>query len=168
MTDNIGQEDQIKEENQHGRYLTFHLGEEVFAVETKYVTEIVGMQLITSVPEAPSYIKGIVNLRGVIIPAIDGRLKFGIESVDYDERTSIIVISIDAVSFGLIVDGVEDMLTINDDEIAPPPSKITGFTNHYIKGFGKAEGKIQLLLDCESLLKSGEMQVVEELFEEVG
>jgi len=166
MAENVLEKDYMEEDTQHGRYLTFSLEDEVFGIEIKYVTEIIGMQSITKVPEVPPHIKGIINLRGKIIPVIDVRLQFGKEPVAYNDRTCIIVIDIDSVSVGLIVDNVEEVLSIDDEMISPPPSTKTGFENRFMKGIGKAAGKVQLLLDCERLLKSDEMEIVEELFEE--
>lgn len=148
---------------QHGRFLTFSLEEEIYGIEISYVTEIIGIQTIIRVPEVPHYIKGIINLRGKIIPVIDVRLKFGREPIDYNDRTCIIVIDVSRVSVGLIVDRVDEVLTIEDDGIADPPASRTGFENRYIKGIGKAGGKVQLLLDCEKLLKAEEMEVVEKI-----
>ena len=166
MAENVVDNYNLEEDTQHGRFLTFSLEEEVFGIEIKYVTEIIGMQSITKVPEVPTYIKGIINLRGKIIPVLDVRLQFGKEPVDYNDRTCIVVIDIETVSVGLIVDNVEEVLTIDDEEIAPPPSNKTGFENRFMKGIGKAGGKVQLLLDCERLLKNEEIEVIEELLEE--
>ena len=121
------------------------------------------MQPITKVPEVPPYVKGIINLRGKIIPVIDVRLKFGKEPIEYDDRTCIVVININEVSVGLIVDKVDEVLNIDDDGIAAPPSSKTGFENRYIKGIGKADNQVQLLLDCEKLLKTDEMLVIENI-----
>lgn len=154
--------DSFIEDTQHGRYLIFHLGEEIFGLEIKYVIEIIGIQSITKIPETKQYIKGIINLRGKIIPVIEMRLKFGKEEIDYTDRTCIVVIDIDSVFVGLIVDGVEEVLTIQDDEISTPPSSRTGFENNYIKGISKVNEKIQLLLECKKLLNTSELEVIEE------
>ncbi len=151
----------LEEDTQHGRFLTFTLEEEVYGIEIKYVTEIIGMQSITKVPEVPEYVKGIINLRGKIIPVIDVRLKFGKKPIEYDDRTCIVVIDIIEVSVGLIVDNVDEVLTIGDQDIATPPANKTGFENKYIKGIGKSGNKVQLLLDCEKLLKTDELEIIE-------
>lgn len=156
----------FEEDTQHGRFLTFTLEDEVYGIEIKYVTEIIGIQSITKVPEVPIYVKGIINLRGKIIPVIDVRLKFGKEPMEYDDRTCIVVIDINEVSVGLIVDNVDEVLTIDDQDIAAPPANKTGFENRYIKGIGKAGEKVQLLLDCEKLLKNDEMNVIESIKKE--
>ncbi|MGI6727473.1 MAG: chemotaxis protein CheW [Anaerovoracaceae bacterium] len=148
-------EDQILEEDtQQGKFLTFILENEIFGIEIRYVTEIIGIQAITKVPEVPSYVKGIINLRGKIIPVIDVRLKFNKESVEYDDRTCIIVVDINEVQVGLIVDQVNEVLNISEEDIAPPPDSRTSVENKYIKGIGKSGDQVQLLLDCEKLLLS--------------
>ena len=153
----------MEEDTQHGRFLTFTLEDEVYGIEIKYVTEIIGIQSITKVPEVPDYVKGIINLRGKIIPVIDVRLKFGKQPMEYDDRTCIVVIDITEVSVGLIVDNVDEVLTIDDQDIAAPPANKTGFENKYIKGIGKAGERVQLLLDCERLLKNEEMEMIESI-----
>lgn len=153
----------VEEDTQHGRFLTFLIDSEIFGIEIQFVTEIIGLQEITNVPEVPNYVKGIINLRGKIIPLIDVRLKFNKISIPYDDRTCIIVIDVKGVSIGLIVDNVDEVLTIDDDNISPPPETKTGFENRYIKGIGKANNQVQLLLDCEKLLKANEMEVIEKL-----
>jgi purine-binding chemotaxis protein CheW len=156
----------VEEDTQYGRFLTFNLGAEIFGIEIKYVTEIIGMQSITKVPEVPEYLKGIINLRGKIIPLIDVRIKFGKEPVEYNDRTCIIVIELKNISVGLIVDNVVEVLTIADENISLPPSNKTGFENRYIKGIGKIGDQVQLLLDCKKLLKIDELEVIERLQED--
>lgn len=153
----------FEEDTQKGRILTFTLDGDVYGIEIRYVTEIIGIQAITKVPEVPDYVKGIINLRGKIIPVIDVRLKFGKEAMEYTDRTCIIVIEIGELSVGLIVDNVDEVLTIEDDQIAAPPAAKTGFENRYIKGIGKVGEGIQLILDCEKLLKNEEIDVLEGL-----
>jgi purine-binding chemotaxis protein CheW len=152
-----------EEDTQYGRYLTFTIEENTYGVPIRFVTEIIGIQSITKVPETPDYIKGITNLRGKIIPLIDVRLKFGKEEVPYNERTCIVVVDIDSVAVGLIVDRVADVLVIEDDQIALPPETGLGFENRYIEGIGKAEDRVQLLLNVEKLLKYDEMDMIERM-----
>ena len=151
---------QQEEDTQKGRFLTFKLGEESFGLEIKYVTEIVGIQPITKIPEVPNYVKGIINLRGKVISVIDVRIKFQKEPVEYDERTCIIVIDIEDMSIGLIVDNVSEVITIKDEDIVPPPSYKTGFQNEYIKGVGKYKDGVKLLLDSNKLLTNEEKQEI--------
>lgn len=147
----VDQEEIMREDTQRGRFLTFSLDEEVFGVEIKFVTEIIGMQPITPIPEAPDYIRGIVNLRGKIIPVMDMRLKFGLEQIPYDDRTCIIVVETDNITIGLVVDNVAEVLMIDDANIAPPPDVRTGLQNRYISGIGKVGNEVKLLLSCEKL-----------------
>ncbi len=149
-----------QEDTQHGRYLTFNLGEEVFGIEIKFVTEIIGMQPITKIPEAVDYIKGIINLRGKIIPVIDMRLKFKKEPIDYNDRTCIVVVDTQEFIVGLIVDKVSEVMTIDDEDVVPPPNHKTGIRNKYIRGIGKIEGEIKLLLDCIKLFDENEAKQI--------
>ena len=144
------------EDTQSGRYLTFALGTEEFGIEIKFVTEIVGMQPIIALPETPSFLKGIMNLRGKIIPVIDIRLKFNKEEAEYTDRTCIIVIVANDVTVGLIVDSVSEVTSIEEQEISPPPSIGMGMGNRYMQGIGKVTGRIVLLLDCKKLFTDGE------------
>lgn len=163
MVDIINSEEQTVEDTQHGRFLTFTLEENVYGIPIKFVTEIIGMQTITPVPETPEYLKGIINLRGKIIPLIDVRLKFGKPEVEYNERTCVVVVEVDNLSVGLIVDMVDDVLTIPDDKIAAPPVGTGGYDNRYIEGIGQTDEQVLLLLDAEKILKSDELAMVEEV-----
>lgn len=155
----IQQESMVElEDTQHGRYLTFILGEEIFGIEIKYVTEIIGMHQITQLPELPEHIRGIINLRGKIIPVIDIRLRFKKEPIEYDDRTCIVVIDIDDLSVGLIVDQVDEVITYEDDDIVPPPDYKTGIQNRFIEGIGRKEENVTLILDCRRLLTEEENQ----------
>jgi purine-binding chemotaxis protein CheW len=145
-----------EEDTLQGRFLTFTLVDDVYGLPIEYIVEIIGIQSITIVPKAPAYIKGIINLRGKIIPVIDVRLKFGKEEAEYNDRTCVIVVEISDITVGLIVDNVDEVLTIEDDNIATPPANRVGFENRYIMGIGKIGGKVQLLLDCQKLLLGDE------------
>lgn len=154
-----------QEDTQKGKFLTFQLDKEVFGIEIKYVTEIIGIQPVTFVPEVPDYVKGIINLRGQIIPVIDMRLKFKKEPIDYDDRTCVIVVEIGTIYIGLIVDCVSEVINIGDDNIVPPPSYKTGFQNRYIKGIGKVGNEVKLLLDCQKIISENEMESIEKIKE---
>lgn len=154
---------EIEEDTQKGRYLTFSLGNESYGIEIKYVTEIIGIQTITEVPELPNYIKGIINLRGKIIPVMDMRLRFKKEPLDYNDRTCVIVVDINDISLGLIVDSVAEVLTIGEDNITEPPQLNKGFSNRYIKNIGKVGESVKLLLDCEKLLTEEEFENLNEV-----
>jgi len=153
------------EDTQHGRFLAFTLGNECYGLEIRYVTEIIGMQEISGIPEAPAYIKGIINLRGMIIPVIDVRLKFKKPEAEYTDRTCIIVVDTGEVSVGLIVDEVYEVLTIDDGDIAPPPDIRIGVKSKYLAGIGKSEGRVILLLDSKNLFFSDEVAMMTEICE---
>ncbi len=148
---------EMEEDTQKGRFLTFALGKETYGIEITYVTEIIGIQEITELPELPEYIKGIINLRGKIIPVMDVRLRFRKEFREYNDRTCIIVVDIKEVAIGLIVDSVAEVLTILEQDIAPPP-QLSGKSNKYIKNIGKAGNDVKMLLDCEMLLADNELE----------
>ncbi|MBP2627660.1 MAG: CheW protein [Firmicutes bacterium] len=148
------------EDTQRGKFLTFSIGKEVYGFEIKYVTEIIGIQEITEVPELPNYVKGIINLRGKIIPVMDVRLRFKKEAREYNDRTCIVVIDIRDISIGLIVDHVAEVLVIPSENIVPPPAVKTGFHNRYIKGIGKVGTAVKLLLDCDKLLNDEEIDTI--------
>jgi purine-binding chemotaxis protein CheW len=157
MKDHIENTVEIEEDTQKGRFLTFSLGKESYGIEIKYVTEIIGIQPITEIPELPEYVKGIINLRGKIIPLMDVRLRFKKEPKEYNDRTCVIVIDINDISIGLIVDSVSEVLTIPEHDIVEPPQMNKGFNNRYIKNIGKVEKEVKLLLDCEKLLTQDEL-----------
>jgi purine-binding chemotaxis protein CheW len=152
----------LEEDTQKGKFLTFSIGKEEYGIEVCYVTEIIGIQTITEVPELPDYIKGIINLRGKIIPVMDVRLRFNKESKDYNDRTCIIVIDIKEISIGLIVDAVSEVLSIPDSNIVSPPQVNRGIHNRYIKAIGKIDNKVKLILDCNKLLNDDEIENLSE------
>jgi purine-binding chemotaxis protein CheW len=163
MTEIVDQTVDLEEDTQKGRFLTFSVGKEEYGIEIKYVKEIIGIQDITEVPELPNYVKGIINLRGKIIPVMDVRLRFKKEPKEYNDRTCIVVIDIDEISIGLIVDNVSEVLTIEEENIVPPPDLKTGFHNRYVKGIGKVGSEVKLLLDCEKVLSDDEMDIFKEV-----
>lgn len=153
----------LDEDTQKGKILTFSLGSEAYGLEIKYVTEIIGIQEITEVPELPEYIRGIINLRGKIIPVMDVRLRFKKSLREYNDRTCIIVVDIQEILVGLIVDMVSEVITIQDQDIVPPPDLNRGSNNRYIKGIGKVGNEVKLLLDCNKLLNDEEVMTLETL-----
>lgn len=158
MTNIIEDNMELEEDTQKGRYLTFSLGMETYGIEIKYVTEIIGIQTITEIPEIPEYVKGIINLRGKIIPVMDVRLRFRKDPLEYNDRTCVIVVDINDISIGLIVDNVAEVLTIPDEDIVEPPQMNKGNNNKYIRNIGKVGSSVKLLLDCEKLLTEDELE----------
>lgn len=149
-----------EEDTQKGRYLIFSIDKESYGVEIKYVTEIIGIQSITKVPDMPDYIKGIINLRGKIIPVIDVRLRFNKEFREYNDRTCIIVVDIRNMSVGLIVDSVSEVVSINEEDIAELPHINKEYQNHFVKNIGKVGNEVRLLLDCQKLLSDEEFETL--------
>lgn len=145
----------VEEDEQRDKYLTFALDDEIYGLEIRHVLEIIGVQTITAVPELPDFLKGIINLRGQIIPVMDVRLRFKKEFRAYNDRTCIIVISIESTAIGLIVDRVIEVLSIPDSQIDAPPNYALS-SNRYIQGIGKIEDEVKLLLDCHKLLNEQE------------
>lgn len=154
---------QYEEDTQKGKYLTFGLGKESYGIGIEYVTEIIGILPITVVPELPDFIRGVVNLRGRIIPVMDVRLRFKKEFRDYNERTCIIVVDIKENSVGLIVDGVSEVTTIPDENIVDQPILSSGTSNQYIKSIGKIGEEVKLLLDVDKLLTHHEVDLISEI-----
>ncbi len=143
-----------------GKYLVFHLGEEEFGVHVLKVREIIGLQEITAVPHAPVYVRGVINLRGKVVPVIDLRRKFQLPEVEYNHRTCIVVLQVqllkavggDSLLMGVIVDGVSEVLNVQDSEIEDKPSFGGGEDTPYILGMAKVKGKVKILLDIDEAL----------------
>ena len=152
----------LEEDTQKGRYLTFSLGKESYGIEIAYVTEIIGIQTITQIPELPEYVKGIINLRGKIIPVMDVALRFKKEPREYNDRTCVIVVDFSDLSIGLIVDSVSEVVTIPEEDIVNPPQMNKGLSNRYVKSIGKIGNDVKLLLNCEKLLTDDEMADISE------
>ncbi|MDR2439160.1 MAG: chemotaxis protein CheW [Planctomycetaceae bacterium] len=151
--------EQISLENEDtlkNMYLTFRLGKEDYGIEIRYVTEIVGMQKITEVPDMPIFVKGVVNLRGQVIPVLDMRLRFNMEPRNYDERTCIIVVNIGGSQVGLVVDTVNEVRNIDNDQISPPPKTAGADSARYIQGMGKVGEEVIILLEGQRLLHENE------------
>lgn len=158
MAEIIAQEfNEQEEDTQKSKYLTFNIGSETYAIEIRYVTEIIGIQPITEVPEVPEYIKGIINLRGKIIPVMDVRLRFKKPFLEYAERTCVIVIDVEEISIGLIVDSVAEVITIPDSDVVMPPEVSKG-SSRFIKGIGKTGKEVKLILDCNTLLTENDIE----------
>jgi purine-binding chemotaxis protein CheW len=142
------------EDTTKDKYLTFIIDGEDYGIDICHVIEIITISAITWVPETSEELKGIINLRGSIIPVIDVRLKFKKPEKEYDELTCIIVIEYDKYTVGLIVDTVNEVLKIPEYAISSPPNAKLKYQNQFIKNIGKVEGKVQLLLDLDKFLFS--------------
>ena len=148
-----------------GKYLTFTLDEEEYGIGILKVKEIIGMMPITSVPRTPAFIKGVINLRGKVIPVIDLRSKFDMESIPYNDRTCIIVVEIDTendtVLIGIVVDAVSEVLNIKEDEIEETPAFGTQLDTQYILGMAKMEGSVKIILNIDRVLSTIEIAEIE-------
>jgi len=160
MTEHMLESPEWEEDTLKGKFLAFTLGAEEYGIEIKYVTEIINMQPITVVPEVPVFMKGIINLRGTIIPVMDVRLRFRKEPREYNDRTCIIVIHFEGTTIGLIVDAVAEVLSIQDSDIVDPP-KMNQASQRYIRGVGKVGDRVKLLLDCSKLLTDEELTQIQ-------
>jgi purine-binding chemotaxis protein CheW len=139
-----------------GKYLTFALGNEEYSVPVLKVREIIKIMHITAVPQVPEYIKGVVNLRGKVIPVVDLRLKLGFPAQDYSERTCIIVVEVmlaaGARMMGMIVDHVSEVMNVAKEEIEPTPEFGDEIQTDYMKGIAKVRGQVKILLDLDRVL----------------
>ena len=149
---------------QKGKFMTFKSGHEYFGIELKYIIEIIAMQSITAIPETEEYIKGLINLRGKIIPVIDVRLRFKQEPFEYTDRTCIIIIDVSGTTVGLIIETISGVVTIEERNIEPPPSlSIGNAKNRYVYGLGKTGDTVKLLLDPQKLIKDEELALFDEI-----
>jgi purine-binding chemotaxis protein CheW len=145
-----------------GKYLAFHLDREEFAMQVQNVREILGVLEITQVPQMPNFIKGVINLRGKVIPVIDLRLKFGMNAADYTHQTSIIVVQFKAdqnntVLMGVIVDAVSEVLAVTAADVEDTPRFGEEVSVPYVTGLAKIKGKVKILLDIAKVLTAGEL-----------
>ncbi len=162
-------EELVEEDSQKGKFMTFQTGKEFFGISISYVNEIIAMQPITAIPEVEDYIKGLINLRGKIIPVIDVRLRFKMEPKEYTDRTCIIVIEVKSTIIGLIVEKIAEVDDISEDDIVPPPT-LGGHKDSekskYVYGLARTEDSVKLLLDPEKLIRQEVLEALEEIQEE--
>jgi purine-binding chemotaxis protein CheW len=154
-----------------GKYLTFRLAAEEYGLEILKVREIIGLMEITRVPRTPEFIRGVINLRGKVIPVLELRSKFGMESKEDTEETCIIVVDIamndGSVLMGLLVDGVSEVLDIKENEIQDPPSFGGGVDTNFILGIGNLKGGVKILLDIDKVIVSSNLQDIEGLIDSI-
>lgn len=143
-----------EQEEPKRQFMTFKSCNEIYGISLENVNEIIGLQQYTSVPETEDYIMGLINLRGKVIPVIDVRIRFGKEPLEYNDRTSVIVIQVKDTIIGLIVDGIEGVADIAEKEIMPPPSvsDLKTQAQKYVFGIGKVGSEVKLLLDPDKLI----------------
>jgi purine-binding chemotaxis protein CheW len=138
--------------------VTFSIGDEEFGVEILKVQEIIRMLEITKVPKAPPFVEGVINLRGKVIPILDLRKRFGLDSRSHDKNTRIIVIEINSMIVGFIVDSVSEVLRLPANTVEPPPPVVAGLDSDYISGVGKLEDRLLIMLDLNRLLSNDEQE----------
>ena len=152
--------------DKEGKYLTFSLVDEEYGIGILKIREIIGMMPITSVPQTPPFVKGVINLRGKVIPVMDLRLRFGMAESEYTERTCIIVVEMEGsagtVQIGIVVDAVSEVLNIKGEDIEATPTFGTNLNTEYILGMAKMEGGVKILLDIDKVLNSEELAVLQE------
>jgi len=150
-----------------GKYLTFVLGGEEYGVGILKIREIIGIMEITAVPHTPEYVKGVINLRGRVIPIIELRRKFGMELKEYDDRTCIIVVEVSGpngpIQVGMLVDSVSEVINILQEEIEPPPDFGTTTEVDNILGMGKVKGQVKILLDVDQVVGKNLFEALESL-----
>ena len=146
---------------QANEFLTFTLGEEEYGVEILKVQEIRSYEPPTTIANAPAFIKGVVNLRGVIVPIVDMRIKFGLGSSQYNQFTVVIILNVAHRVVGMVVDGVSDVLTLNSEQIRPAPEFAAGLDTKYITGLGTVDKRMLILMDIEKLMTSSDMALTD-------
>ena len=154
-------DEKIDQAEKEGKYLTFSLALEEYGIGILKIREIIGMMPVTSVPQTPEFVKGVINLRGKVIPVVDLRLRFGMQAIDYTERTCIIVVEIEGqfgtVMIGIVVDSVSEVLNIKGEDIEDTPTFGTKLDTDYILGMAKIEGSVKILLDIDRVLSAEEI-----------
>jgi purine-binding chemotaxis protein CheW len=151
--------------DREGKYLTFTMDEEEYGIGILKVKEIIGMMEVTTVPQTPEFVKGVINLRGKVIPIVDLRLRFAMASIDYTDRTCIIVVEVEGgsatVQIGIVVDAVSEVLTISGEDIEDTPTFGAKLDTDYILGMAKMEKGVKILLDIDRILSGDEIAVLE-------
>jgi purine-binding chemotaxis protein CheW len=161
----------LKGDDRGGKYLVFELGGEEFGIRVLQVREIMGVLEITSLPQTPAHVKGVINLRGKVIPVVDLRLKFGLPEQEYTERTCIIVVQVNRrhgpIPMGIVVDGVAEVLTLAASDIEDTPDFGSGAATPYLLGMAKVKGKVKILLEIDQVLVAEDMSGLDALIQEV-
>jgi purine-binding chemotaxis protein CheW len=141
-------------------FLAFSLGDEVYGIDILKVQEIRGYEPVTKIANTPGFIRGVINLRGVIVPIVDMRIKFGLTNVDYTPFTVVIVLNVCGRVIGMVVDGVSDVIALTPDQIHAPPEFGSGLDTRYLRGMATLEGRMIILVDIERLMSASDMELV--------
>jgi len=142
-------------------FLVFTLGAEEYGIDILKVQEIRGYDNVTRIANAPGFIKGVINLRGIIVPIVDMRIKFNLGRVEYDNQTVVIILNVAHRVVGMVVDGVSDVLTLQADQVMPAPEFGATLTTEYLTGLGTVDGRMLILMDIEKLMTSKEMELID-------
>ncbi len=164
MSDKEQMEQVASAVQREGKYLTFALADEEYGIGILKVKEIIGMMAITPVPQTPGYVKGVINLRGKVIPVVDLRSKFEMETIDYTDRTCIIVVEIEGkeerIQIGIVVDTVSEVLNVREADVEDTPTFGTSVNTEFILGMAKIEGSVKILLDIDAVLSAKELSQI--------
>lgn len=144
-------------------FLAFKLGTEEYGIDILKVQEIRGYEAVTRIANAPEFVKGVINLRGIIIPIVDMRIKFKLGAPVYDQFTVVIILNISGRIVGMVVDSVSDVTTLSPEQVKPAPEMGTAFNSDYITGLGTVDERMLILMDIDKLMSSGEMGLVDSL-----
>ncbi|MDX8385633.1 MAG: chemotaxis protein CheW [Gallionella sp.] len=158
MQENLEQ----KTAEESSELLTFTLGAEEYGIDILKVQEIRGYEAVTSIANAPEFIKGVINLRGIIVPILDMRIKLNLGNVNYVETTVVIILNVASRVVGMVVDGVSDVITLKAEEIKPAPEFGAGLDTKYFQGLGTIDSRMIILVDIEKLMSSNDMELVDE------
>jgi purine-binding chemotaxis protein CheW len=146
---------------QANEFLTFRLGKEEYGIEILKVQEIRGWEQPTSIANAPAFIKGVINLRGTIVPIVDMRIKFNLGEANYDSFTVVIILNVAGRIVGMVVDSVSDVITLGAEQVRPAPNFSSTFDTQYITGLGTVDSRMLILVDIEKLMTSADMALVD-------
>jgi len=141
--------------------LTFTLGDEEYGIDILKVQEIRGYEAVTTIANAPEFIKGVINLRGIIVPIVDMRIKFNLGNITYDQFTVVIILNVANRVVGMVVDGVSDVITLKDEQIRPAPEFGASLDTKYLLGLGTVDERMIILVDIEHLMTSRDMELIE-------
>lgn len=154
-------EDRVSLPLRHLKFLSFTLGKEEYGIDIIKVQELRGYETVTSIANAPEYVKGVINLRGVIVPIIDMRIKFGLGEPTYNQFTVVIILNIAKRTIGMVVDSVSDVINLQPDQIKPAPEMGSGINTEYLLGLGTLQERMLILVDIERLMSSDEIGMLD-------
>lgn len=155
-------DDEEDDDAQKDKYMTFRLASEDYAIPLQHVTEIVAIQRITAIPDMPPFLRGVINLRGQVLPVMDVRARFNMEPRPYDDRTCVVLVSLrESVTVGLIVDTVSEVVSLPPDQISQPPRMLSGPGSRYICGMGRLGDSVKIILDVQRMLFDDELAILQ-------